>query len=365
MIERVQALILIAVVGCHSASEEPRRSGPTSLPAVDPTTPDGFCHGYLTVLFERDGFCSGISGRDDEDLLGDPWACERFSSEVRAGRIKFEPTLAGACLQALAGGSFPCEPLLLLTGVAACREVATAAVPLGGGCQSFNFFSGVSECAGGAYCRDGASSCMGVCTALIPVAQDCDPNTDRCAEDARCDLATKRCVPRPPEAGPGQACGGASNVQCRSGSYCVFPRTASGVCRATTTSGSCSRDGHCSSGTRCLGPEGQRRCAPPKKLGEPCTAGWNECSASPFGRCEGGVCTERRAEPDQPCAWMNGEFIHCVAGAYCDQPTSGPAVCRRWKSPGEPCAGLFFIRECDGNGGHCDQATHRCVACDL
>jgi hypothetical protein len=335
----------------------------TAGASADPTTPDGFCLGYYKLVADLLVRCDGLSAAGADMILGDPVFCARFDASVAAGRVSFDGTHGRACLDELAtaltcAGSTPSMP-----AQAPDCTVVTPRVPLGGTCKAFDTTFISQECMGDAYCKQGPNqACDGTCTARATLGQPCDLLNDvLCAQTLTCDSTMKKCVMPTPAGGAGAACD--AMTSCARGFYCDRGPDggASGICQAQRTSGPCTTSDACKLPYRCAGPAGATACAAPKQVGEACTPGQSECDL--FGYCgPGNKCTDTYVAVGNPCGRIGGENYACAQGAYCDGPILQGGTCRAQKQSGDACTGTVLF-ECGGNSGHCDTATHQCVAC--
>jgi hypothetical protein len=342
-----------------------------SVPDVDPTTADGFCRGYFAILADIETRCSGAAAAGVAVLYSDPLPpCQRFASSIAGGRTAFDGSGAAACLAGLAAYGQSCGTDM--SQVAACDSVITPLVPVGGTCQSYYLINVSPECAGDAFCNEGANqACSGACVMRSPLGTPCDPLTTdvRCTAGTTCDTAnTKTCVTAPTPGAADQPCTGSGRGSCARGLYCdssAGDGGSTGVCRAQRQSGACASSAECASPTHCAGAAGAQTCAPIKAVGDACTPGWGECAIFSFCVDVGGTnrCSDTGRAVGDPCGAINGESVACVTGAFCDAPPLGTGTCVLDRQPGDDCTGTALLGECSGNGGHCDSTTHKCVTC--
>jgi hypothetical protein len=376
LVARLVALGAV-LAGCGSASPGQRADGAVdtaghdgggatggtlgadaSIGDADPTTAEGFCRDFYTVVADLLARCDGLSAAGVETLFSDPIFCARFDASLAAHRTAFDPTSARACLSEISA-QLTCDSVSPTSQpTSACDGVLTPKVPVGGACRSFSVNYLAVECVDGSYCQRGPnSSCDGTCTARTPMGAACDPlSIDPCVDGAVCDFTTNKCSPRPTPGVVNATCDGISNP-CSRGLFCDLGTDGgpTGTCQTSKTSGSCVTSTECVPAERCVGPTGTKSCAAPKAVGASCTPGLNECDL--FGYCgPGNKCTDAYAAIGQPCGSLGGESVSCARDAYCDAGT-----CRAVKQAGDPCTGNGL--ECGGNNGRCDATTHVCVAC--
>jgi hypothetical protein len=346
--------------------------GDAGLPPIDAdvSTADGFCHAVFDVVGGQFATCFGLPPSAGTRLFGDPIFCERFMASLAAGRERFDPTHAAACVAELgqavscdfSTSSMPSMPSM----PSDCAGALAPLVPPGGACHAFAGTNLAAECTGDAYCMQGPGHCDGTCTTRAAIGQPCDSNSDlRCVSNATCDSATKRCVAAVTNA-EGGPCTTSGQPGCVQGLICDFTTVdggSSGTCRAKRSSGPCTMDFQCANAYRCAGPSGAAACTAPKAVGAACTPGLHECSL--LGYCgAGNVCSETQAAIGQPCGAINGESIPCARGAYCDGPLFSAGTCRAVLQAPAACDPKMLL-ECGGNFGECDSTTKTCVDCPL
>jgi hypothetical protein len=213
--------------------------------------------------------------------------------DVKAGKIKYDGSIARRCLDLVAGVSCTRDGLFELGRHEGCQMLVQGTVARGGACTNSN------------QCAD-----RGICT-----KKDCQPG-DACCQGT--------CAPRPKAVG--DACTGSSD--CPADAYCAFGSTLAGVCKPRAAVGQpCDGFSTCVVGAFCASA-GDRRCVAYLKDGEACTAS-SEC-ASTTSTCESTTKTCRpRAKPGAACA----EATDCVSYATC---TNGACVVR--PTIGESCS---------------------------
>src|SRR5262245_20590649 len=176
---RPRALVFVLfVAGCSSHAASSNGDGA----AANPTTADGFCQSYFDLVAQYFSRCDGIPLDYTRMLFASDSPCKRLAGNIAAGRLGFDGTNAGSCLQAVRAALAACGAGPSMDDYSVCAPVLTPLVPLGGTCTSF-YLTGLSEqCKDGAFCKEGPSyACTGVCTARLPVGSPCDSNTDvRC-----------------------------------------------------------------------------------------------------------------------------------------------------------------------------------------
>jgi hypothetical protein len=335
-----------------------------TLPEVDASTAIGFCEGYYAIVAKLLAKCWGIPEANAQGLLPDAQLCQAFATSVDEGRISFDPGPAAACLNELgkaASCDGPTDPQL----IGDCT-VLKPLVPTGETCTLFSSLAVGQECMGDAYCQEPeAYACSGVCAEPPALGAPCDllKGDVRCGPDATCDSTSKTCVAKPADVELDGACGGDGLGNCKDPLWCEVPASGAptGVCHAKKTSGSCSLPAACALPAVCAGPEGSRSCVAPKNEGESCTPGLRECNiASHCGANK--KCTSQPVTLGEACGSVDGESVPCGRDAYCEGTPAGAGTCQKRKQPGDACTGKGY-GECDGNRGHCDSGTQRCVAC--
>jgi hypothetical protein len=159
---------LLATAGCPSGKAAPDGAAPAD---GAPMTAAEVCGAARAMLVEFGQRCDHLSLADVEELL-DPLSCQRFTSSVDGGHVRFDAASAPACLDALAQAYQSCSLPASTSddAAAACKKVGAPQVTLGGACRTVKSYLGVEECAGDAFCKPaGPSSCGGVCVARIAV----------------------------------------------------------------------------------------------------------------------------------------------------------------------------------------------------
>jgi hypothetical protein len=357
-----------AFAACHSSASSPGDAGTNGAAGIsgggDPSTPDGFCHGYYAILSHLYETCYGFPPSFTQKLLSEPTLCQCFDASIAAHRTSFDPAHAGACLTEI-GAALTCDGFSSSAQAADCAAVAPL-VPAGGTCRSFASVTIGLECAGGGYCRRNPNqSCDGTCIAPAAMGQPCSALDDvRCATGLVCDASSKTCVAPPTPGVAGAVCD--NGKPCAKGLFCETSAdagsTASGTCQARRSSGPCRFSTDCERLLQCAGPDGARSCVAPKHVGDGCTPGQAECDYFTF--CDAShKCSDAYAPVGQPCGPQVGsDNVPCTTGAYCDGAISKAGVCRVFKQAGDACTGTALF-ECGLDNAHCDATTHSCVAC--
>jgi hypothetical protein len=362
--------LVVGLLGCHSSSSGQKggvgADGGAGAAGGDPTTPEGFCQGYLAIVIDLLVQCDGITAAGAQALVADPLVCQRFVASVAAHRSAFDGTHGAACLGELKM-AFTCGTASSSVPAPDCETILKGLVPVGGTCKNFGVLL-PAECMGGSYCKRGPDdSCDGTCTAPAGVNEPCDLLNDvRCASNLRCDSASKTCVAPPTPGTMSAPC--SSNAPCANGLYCAMTADggsgANGTCQPRKASGPCTSSSECAQPAHCAGPSGAKTCAPPKLVGDPCTPSQLECDLASYCNADQ-KCSDTYAAVGQPCGVQPGsDPVACAMGGYCDGPILGSGTCRAMKQAGDACTGTS-IGECGGNEGHCDATTHQCAICPL
>lgn len=260
---------------------------------------------------------------------------------LQAGRYRFDPEIARACLRVLAEA--PCHVDYETTPPGCLAGAVPAgllpAVAPGGACERWE------ECVDG-ICS-GEVGCPGTCRPRTPdVGGPCDPNT-LCSEHLYCDDG--KCVAR---GDVGATCDGHWQA-CRPGLVCQGWRPAV--------------DSH-----HDYRPAQPGTCERRRGLGEPCrrVSLGDDCAAELF--CDFGaaapVCRDRLSE-GTACTWLDA----CADGLRCDGVRLGehaaangsgmraldrPGVCRRVADRGDPCDAAAAQTTCPADG-RCENGTCR------
>jgi hypothetical protein len=327
------------------------------------TTPEGFCNAYYAVVIESYVTCKGVALSEVQPFLDSSTTCQRFTASIAAHRSSFVPAKAQACLDEVAG-IFACDSTSSMPSLSDCGTVLVPLVPIGGTCAANDDGFLPFECMGGSYCKQGPNqSCDGTCTMPAAVGQACGLlNGVRCGTNLTCDSTSKTCVMTPPSGAMGATCD--DKTFCAKGLYCDrgADAGATGTCQPEKSSGPCTSGTGCAPAFQCAGPKGAQSCVAGKHPGDSCTPGQNECDLFTFCGADR-KCSDTFAAVGQPCGPQPGsDNVACAPGEYCDSVILQGGTCRAKKQPGDACTGTALF-ECDGNGGHCDSATQKCVAC--
>jgi hypothetical protein len=327
----------------------------------DITTPEGFCQAYYAAVIDSYVTCLGVPPARVQPFYDDSITCMRFTASIAAHRSSFAPAKARACLDELAA-ALACNNTSTTLNIADCGTVLVPLVPVGGTCKANASAFLPIECMGGSYCKANASnSCDGTCTVPAALNQPCDLTNDvRCAGTLTCDSTSKTCV-MATDVPMGGTCD--DKNYCAKGLYCDKGADggAQGTCQPRKTSGPCTSSTDCAQPLTCAGPTGARTCVAAKHPGDSCTPKQSECDLFSFCGADG-KCSDTFAAIGQPCGSQPGsDNLACAPGEYCDAILQS-GTCRAKKQPGDACTGTALF-ECDGNGGHCDTTTKKCVAC--
>jgi hypothetical protein len=269
----------------------------------------------------------------------------QVQASIDAGTVKYDASLAAACLSELGGRS--CDALAQRTNDT-CDKALTGTLAVGAEC-SYDF-----ECEGKTYCNR-ASGCPGKCTALEPAGGSCTRD-DACQDGLVCHSGA--CVT---PAAHGAACEGGSAPQCTPSYLCIgSTQTAPGTCRSVSeifnaqSGASCSyQDGTlCASGLSCAydaAPPATGTCTAMVASGAAC-----KVLAVPSMCPDGEYCAAGSGALDGTCKPLPGEGQACVqvlgddtCAAYfrCDNGT-----CTALKPNGQSCSGdsVCYSETCTG-----------------
>jgi len=335
-----------------------------ALGGGDITTPEGFCAAYFAIVIDSYVTCNGVSLSEAQPFFDDSTTCMRFTASIAAHRSSFAPAKARACLDELMA-AFACDNSSSMASIADCGTVFVPLVPIGGTCAANDTGFLPFECMGGSTCKQGPNqSCDGTCTLPAAVNQPCDLlDGVGCAANLTCDGTSKTCVMTPPDGPMGATCDDSKSF-CAKGLYCDkgADAGATGTCQPRRTSGPCTSGTDCAQPLQCAGPAGAKTCVAAKHPGDGCTPNQNECDLFSFCGADH-KCSDTFAAVGQPCGPQPGsDNVACAPGEYCDALVFQGGTCRAKKQPGDACTGTALF-ECDGNGGHCDKTTMKCVAC--
>jgi hypothetical protein len=329
-----------------------------------------FCQAYQDLTLETLSRCPDASLVGTRRQLSSPFFCPRFVAGVQAGRMRFDGALAASCLETQRALLATCPPKQTFPGtdLAACGAIVTPLVPVGGACRAVYDANLGVECQGEAFCGTFMvpGACEGVCTARVPVAGHCNASIDlRCTKTAVCSNVGSVCVAIPPPGGAGTPCMLFGSRVCTDGLHCGSDIQ---VCTPTVASGPCSNSSDCAPPTHCARAtpsSTSNTCVPIKKVGDPCTVGAYECAVA--HQCDNATerCSAEILPIGAPCLQVAFEAPRCAATAYCEYDVAAAkGTCRAKKAAGDACT-AGDDNQCDGNGGHCDQTSKKCVTCPL
>lgn len=305
-----------------------------------------FCNQLLDEYAAWRIRCLGGSLDAARAWLGAEGLCEDVVASVAAGRLRYEPSAARSCLQAIAAAAgcsgFDDGP---------CRAALAGRMALGDPCYLDML---TDECAAGTFCERPtvpvAEVCpSGVCRAEGVLGANC-MNDEECA---RYSLTWLHPYPSWQCGGPGRGCTTLASVgePCGPGSAkysCQEPAVCGddGTCQQPPSSGPCLTL-RCGAGTSCIGwgPDSTGTCEPVRSVGGPCGPKSYECGW--FLRCsEAGVCMDF-PRPGEPCDESMPEFSDCLAGRCVG------GICKRLGGLGDPCGpgigGCGHGTMCEGN----------------
>ena len=328
------AAVAVALTACP---------GPEKKRAVaELATPTAFCAAIWATYADLFIACYHGTAAYGAAFEASAGSCAGMDAFVAAGRIRYSPADAAACVAAIAAA--PCDgvdQVLLLTP--ACTALVTGTVAPGGACAL------TEECAGGTC--DTTATCSGTCAEYLPAGADCTTSSVDCASGLLCDWnGGGTCVP-PAPGRAGQPCG-PGDLLCQPGLFCD-----GGICHAKLPAGasclaaSASDPYPCAPDTSChansyYSPT-RAECVP--WVGAAAACGEWIGSCGPGLNCVAGACTP---EPTvgEPCSLT----VPCLLGSWCDL---GTGTCTAPKAPGSSCT---RFDEC-GPAGYCDP-TNICVA---
>ncbi len=289
---------------------------------------------------------------------------------IKAGKVKYDATQAGKCLQAMgtkcsAFSSNAEEP-------AACKATFIGTIAEGGACTedqeciSQNCDHPDSNCPGkcgkapvaaGGACADPAECGSNLtckdkkCVAAEIAAVGASCAKAECAKGATCDYSA-------PEAPICKAAGGADatcsdDAGCLPEFYCHGSGFPSGTCKPRAKAGEPCATGMTSDGAQCQtthvcvpGADGKATCLPRVKTGGACTSG-EQCLGVDL-TCQGGTCKvlPKKGEACAPPAASAGSLFACMPPAVCVESKCGDPP-----GEGKPCdlfTGCAEGLACDG-----------------
>jgi len=276
-----------------------------------------FCEAVRTIQISYAGTCGGLPSAVAGQLLNLD-LCASLKAGVASGAMGFAADKADACLAALRSLSCDADRTPSL-----CDSALWGQLKEGETCnvaRSVGFFS---ECQTGTFCSGSATNgCVGTCVAYKLLGQDC--TSVPCTPGETCNVDTGTCSPK---GSKDDECGLSGGVlECGEGLYCsdLF----GGICTPRQSSGTCSTGDECAAPTQCSkGVGSSGNCTLPKKPGDTCEMGAEECGAGMH--CEVDDTCQPNSGPGKPCGIINGldnEYVDCVAG-YCDLNADSP-VCK-------------------------------------
>ncbi|HEY5950340.1 MAG TPA: Dickkopf N-terminal cysteine-rich domain-containing protein [Kofleriaceae bacterium] len=295
-----RALALLFVIGCSSSSEVETLCNPAD--------------GVLVAWMVADANClpEGYS----QPQLDAPYmsrSCHAWLDPLfDAGAVALAADKVAACQQALEISCSPATYKDWLISTAACGQLVTGTLELGGACSSD------VECAATAFC-DRSGTC-GTCTARRPQGSACTTRA-QCASqicgDGHC-LATK--LPSGATCSVSEQC--SNGLSCVNGScvaYLAIGQSCAAFDRCDPYTSSCTRD----------------VCTALSRVGQACIS-WSVAGDAPRCRwfagegCIAGTCQVLpRAAPNMACGF---DVASCAAGSACAQDK-----CWRIADEGEPC----------------------------
>jgi hypothetical protein len=337
--------------------------------------------------------------------------CERAGNAVAGGRLRFDASRAGACLEA--ARKAPCDSVAqhfyttlemtpdLMAFVPGCEGVLAGVRKAGEGCREVREKSlFIGECAGGLFCDTSQrTGCEGTCAPLLGEGEACkESHRGQCAPGLGCRKG--KCAPLRKRHGEACAADDACLGKCVDGK-CVAYGLLGGPCNASQFGMACVReltcdravrrcvarreagagceaDDECAAGLACV----EKRCAPRGEAGAACAgaAGCLESLRCLGGRCvapsaNGGPCVEARdcvdvqadcrvLAPGQSATCHVGPApvgASCRAAAEC----AAPATCRADPTGGKRCAPKLALGKACAEPTDCESKLCRdgkCVA---
>lgn len=326
---------------------------------ADISTPLGFCEALEQLRGDYERRCYGIAVLEPDVTRRPP--CAAFAASVASGGVGFDPTKAGACLQAYDGLACPGEHD---QGLPACAAV-TPRLAVSATCNPLVLFG---ECAGSARCVSTPGRCAGTCVAYVAPGGACAQGVSGCAPGAAC--INSVCTESAPAA-LGQVCALQEAIPCQEGLFCDHDAYVAadgglvfGLCNPQKTSGACDISlGGCALPASCHLQSSDAgtldtECVTGRALGASCVPGRADC--------QGGLwcgpddqCTDVLLPVGADCSGLtNPEQTSCAAGAYC---SADGKVCTAYTKPGDPCAS---DAECGPyEMAVCEALTNKCQSC--
>jgi hypothetical protein len=290
------------------------------------------CDALLSAAIDAYVRCYGGTRELYTRLFDAPSLCGEFEQGVRDGKRAYYSASGTQCTTRLRGSS--CD--FFGDELEVCQLALGGLVAPGGACRE-------DECGPGTFCQRSGDSCTGSCLNLAASGESCA--VQRCASGLEC--VAEVCVA---PAGLGDACEWSG--QCARDLYCADQR-----CANRKSAGSpCGGGSECARGLSCAGPDGARACREPKKIGEACAAGHDECV---IGYCTSSGRCQAPAEAGQPCGEVSGnvERVTCLGRCLTpDESREGRCV-----DPRPAGAACTADEECDSYD--CVQGTCAAEGC--
>jgi hypothetical protein len=358
------SLALVTLASCSRPTAE--------VSTLSLETPLGACaaeYGAYGAMLARCWFYTP----DLEGLAGG--TCASIARGVEAGRIAFDRSSVGACIEAIR--NLPCDEWGEWDEApAACRAMFAGRVAADGACFFAADCSGEDAlrcvfddpCAGrcvpypkvGESCSN-ASPCSprddcvdGECMAPGQLGDPCDRKVHRCEAGLLCDGST--CVPLRTE---GQPCDGIGD--CAPALTCVQVDREY-QCQPRRVEGEGCYSDRCALGLECHSPDSNvvaHTCRRMKREGERCEFGIGECEYPNVCNPATGTCVGPGIVGDS-CGWMRSNGRAEVRGcwiSYCNRSTSR---CTAYTAPGESCV---IDDECWLGCGE-DRRCYAALACE-
>jgi hypothetical protein len=249
---------------------------------------EGFCTAYWSKVLDYLQTCQGLDPSYGEVIYAGQLAqCPSWARSQDAGRLRYDRTLAKACIDAINGGGCDLDE----GDLASCERAIRPNVGPGGACGWYNECD--FETTSG--CRFTGNTCPGTCA---------------------------------PQAGLNQSC---ASVNCQTGLICDY--NGSGNCVAPPAAGQACISFACAQGLYC---DGSNVCRPWGRLGAACPLGW-ECDSGFY--CD----ATRTPQSCQPFPEVRAQTAvgarcdypyYCSSGLWCDYSTPVPS-CRAQQLNGD------------------------------